>query len=152
MSDGQVESRDDPRPETGLSTQFYRLRSFQNLPIRETIRLGDVEMPRLMSDSSAGTFPEIYNEALEILAEYNRSLEARFERMVRTQERKYWANVVGLFGVFVSVLALVIVGLPKITTDPTLPFWSVFWLNVAQILPVALVLAVFVLVARWVVR
>ncbi len=122
------------------------------MPVRETIKVGDLELPRLFSDAAANLFPEIYNEALERLAEYTRTQEDRFTKLVDRQERKYWANVVALFGVFISVLSLIIVGLPKITTDPSLPFWCVVRLNLAQLLPVAVLLMIFVLIARWVVR
>jgi hypothetical protein len=62
------------------------------------------------------------------------------------------ATVAGVFGIFVSVLALILVGLPKIVTDPRLPFWAVVQLNLAQLLPIAIVLALFVLALRLVVR
>ena len=149
---GEVDFRDDPRPETGLSTQFYRPRSFAGLPVRDTIRIGNVDLPRLLSDSQASLFPEVFNESLEQVADYAHDLERRFTELVRRQQRRYWANVASLFGVFISVLSLVLVGLPKITTDPSLPFWSVVQLNLAQVLPIAVVLAVFLLILRWVIR
>lgn len=148
----QIEFRDDPRPQTGLSMRFYRLKSFAGLPIRETVTLGEVELPRLLSDSIVSLFPEVLNEAIEQLADYNRTLEVRFKGLVQAQQRKYWANVAGLFGVFVSVLALIIVGLPQITTNPQLPFWSLVQLNLAQLLPLAIVLAIFVCLIQWIIR
>lgn len=149
---GEVDFRDDPRPETGLSTRFYRLKSFTGLPVRDTIRIGNVDLPRLLSDSQASLFPEVFNESLEQVADYARDLEKRFAELVRRQQRRYWANVAALFGVFISVLSLVLVGLPKITTDPQLPFWDVVRLNLAQVLPIAVVLAIFLLIMRLVVR
>lgn len=140
---GEVDFRSDPRPETGLSTRFYRPKSFTGLPVRDTIRIGNVDLPRLLSDSQASLFPEVFNESLELVADYARDLEKRFVEIVRRQQRRYWANVASLFGVFISVLSLVIVGLPKITTDPQLPFWDVVRLNLAQVLPIVVVLAIF---------
>lgn len=145
---GEVDFRDDPRPETGLSTRFYRPKSFTGLPVRDTIRIGNVELPRLLSDSQASLFPEVFNESLEQVADYAHDLESRFTELVRRQQRRYWANVASLFGVLISVLSLVLVGLPKISTDPNLPFWSVVQLNLAQVLPIAVVLAVFLLILR----
>jgi len=149
---GEVDFRDDPRPESGLSTRFYRPDSFVGLPVRDTIRIGNLELPRLLSDSQASLFPEVFNESLEQVADYARDLEKRFGALVRKQQRKYWANVASLFGVFISVLALILVGLPKITTNPNLPFWAVVQLNLAQVLPIAAVLAIFLLLMRWVLR
>jgi hypothetical protein len=109
-------------------------------------------LPRVTSDSGARFFPEIYNESLEILSEYASSLENRFKEIVRDQEQRYWAKVSGLFATLVSVLALLFVGLPKITTDPSLPFLRVVLLNLGQVLPMAVVLALFVLVLKWILR
>jgi hypothetical protein len=147
-----VEVKVDQQPSVGRAATYYRLKHFQGLPIRETIRLGDIEIPRLLSDSQPSLFPETFNEGNERLADYINNIEARFARLVRQEQSKYWGNVVGIFGVLVSVLALILTGLPKIVTDPSLSFFEVFKLNLAQLLPLGLVLALLVLALRWVVR
>lgn len=148
----EIDFQDDPRPATGLPTRYYRPRSFVGHPVCDTIKIGNVELQRLLSDSKPRLLPEVFNESLEQVADYTRYLEKRFGDLVRKQQRKYWANVASLFGVFTSVLALILVGLPKITTDPLLPFWCVVRLNFAQVLPIAVVLAIFLLLMRCVLR
>ncbi len=144
---GDVEREADPGGGT-----YYRLGRRDGLPIRKTIKIGDSEIPRLLADSSPRFLPEHFNDAMEQLAELSTALERRFRRVVAEEQRRYWANVVGIFSILVSVLALILTGLPKIVSDPTLPFWSVVLMNLSQILPLAVVLAVLVLVLRWVVR
>jgi hypothetical protein len=148
----RVEMQPDPRPGLDRPINYYRLKSYQNLPIRHTIKVGDQEIPRVLSVSSPRFLPEDLNEQIERLAEYTDTLEKRFADLVKEEQRGYWANVVTIFGVFVSLLTLIIVGLPKITTDPSLPFWQVVELNFAQLLPVASILAAFVLLLRVLIR
>lgn len=144
---GDAEREADPGGDT-----YYRLMRRDGLPIRKTIKIGDSEIPRLLADSSARFLPEHFNDAVEQLAELSTTLERRFKRVVAEEQRRYWANIVGIFSVLVSVLALILTGLPKIVSDPTLPFWSAVLMNLSQILPLAVVLAFLVLVLRWVVR
>lgn len=142
----------DPRKAIGRPVRYYQLGSFQGIPIRDRIKVGDVEVPRLLSVAAAGYFPEDFNEAVERLAEYSDGLEKRFSELVKKEQRAYWGTIVSIFGVFVAILAFVLVGLPKITTDTSLTFWQIVKLNGAQILPLALVLALFVLLLRWIIH
>jgi hypothetical protein len=152
VSTDRIEKQIDERKEIGRPVQYYRFKSFENIPIRDTIKVGEVEIPRILSWASHRFFPEDYNETVERLAEYTDSLEKRFSDLVKEEQRKYWARIISVFGVFVSILSFVLVGLPKIQTDPSLPFWNVFLFNLAQILPLAAVLALFVIVLRIVIR
>lgn len=148
----KIEVQVDARKISGGPVRFYRFIVDGDFPVTETIRVGDFEVPRLMADSKAALLPETFNEAVEQLAEHSRTLEDRFVKLVQSEQRRYWGNVAGLFGIFVSVLALILVGLPKIATDPDLSFWQVVFVNLAQVLPIAVVLALFVLAVRFVIR
>ncbi|NOT09433.1 MAG: hypothetical protein HOP28_14680 [Gemmatimonadales bacterium] len=151
-ADAIIERRDDPRDVSLTPQHYYRLKAYKGMPVRTSIALGGLELPRLLSDSAASLFPEILNESLELLSEYNASLEKRFQELVSAQERRYWAKVAGLFAALVSVLALVLVALPKIAVDPSLTFWKTVQVNLAQVLPLAIVLALFCLTIRRIVR
>jgi len=142
----------DQLPGVGNVVRYYRLSSYEGIPIRDSIEVGSIKVPRLLARSKITLFPEDFNEAIERLAEYATGLERRFAELVKEEQRTYWATIVSVFGVFVAVLALVLTGLPKITTDSSLPFWKIVELNGAQLLPMALVLALFVLVLRRVIR
>jgi hypothetical protein len=52
----------------------------------------------------------------------------------------------------IAVFSLIIVGLPRIETDTSLGFWEIVSTNAAQLVPVAVVLAIFVVVLRWIVK
>jgi len=152
VQSNRIVEQTDPRTAIGRPLRYYQLSSFQGIPIQENIKVGDVEVPRLLSIAGVGYFPEDFNEAVGRLAEHSAGLEKRFGELVRKEQRAYWGNIVSIFGVFVAILAFVLVGMPKITTDPSLAFWEVVKLNGAQLLPLAFILALFVLVLRWVIR
>jgi hypothetical protein len=147
-----IEKLTDPREQTGYPEDFFRLKNLRGIPIRTHIRVGDIDVPRLMSDSRPNLLPEIFNESVERLAEYANSLEKRFNDIVQKELRQYWSSFAGVVGVMIAVFSLIIVGLPRIETDATLGFWDIVLMNTAQLLPIALVLAVFVLALRWVVK
>ncbi len=142
----------DPHPTTGEPEVLYRLNDIRGVPLRNTIMIGDVPVRRLLNDSNPRFLPETLNEHAEAVAEYSAKLERHFKELVRKEQRRYWANVVGVMGLMISLLAIIIVGLPKIETDPYLPWWDVFLMNLAQLLPLVVVLILLVVALRWIVR
>ena len=134
---------------TNSTEKFYRLREYQKWPVRRFIEVGDIAVPRLLADSNPRVFPELFNEQIERLAKHSQNLELRFVEAVKKEQEKYWSQVVGVLGVVVAVLAIVIVGLPKIQTDLSLPFWDVVLLNLSQLLPLGITLVLLVLALKW---
>lgn len=145
---GQIISEKDEHKVSDIIINYYRVKELANLPIRETIKIGEKEVPRVLSDSILRFFPENLNEQIERLSEYADTLEKRFVKLVKKEQRKYWGNVIGIFGAFISILSIIIVGLPKITTDTSLSFKQILILNLSQLLPIAIVLAILVVVLR----
>jgi hypothetical protein len=152
INGGKITVEEDHRDKRAPSVNYYRLTSYDGIPVRDSIILGDQEIIRVLSISSPRFLPEDLNEQIERLAEYTNGLERRFADLVREEQRGYWANIVTVFGVFVSILTLIIVGLPKITASPSLSPWTLVWLNLGQLLPIAVVLALFVFLLRCVIR
>ena len=148
----KIISRVDPRKLTGLPITYYRIKDPSLYPVQPSIRLGNMDIPRLPCDADPRYLPEVLNEQIELLADYTDSLEKRFIKLVKKQQRRYWANLLGIFAALLSVMALVITGLPKITVPSTMTFKEVFLVNSAQVLPIALVLALFIIVLRIIIR
>ena len=142
----------DSHSVTGQSEAFYRCRDCKCVAVRKTIMIGDTPVPRLLSDSNPRFLPETLNEHTESIAEYSARLEERFKELVKKEQRQYWANVVGIVGLMISILAVIMVGLPKIWTDPNLAFWDVVLVNLAQLLPLAVVLVLLVVTLRLILR
>jgi hypothetical protein len=152
VKNGSIREEMDMQGSIGRAVRYFSLPSFSNVAIRESIRIGDSEVPRVLSESSVKYLPENLNETVERMSEFAGGLERRFEEILRKQLREYWATIVTVFGVFVAIIALVTASLPRIATGPSQRFWDVLWLNLAQVIPVALVLALFVIALFLVVR
>lgn len=148
----KVVSEVDIQELTDLSITYYRMKDPSLYHVLPSIPLGDVDVPRLLSGSKIKFTSENLNEQIELLAGYTDNLERRFIKLVEKQQRRYWSNLIGIFGALLSVMALVITGLPKITVTSTMTFEEVFLINSAQILPIAIVLALFVIVLRIIIR
>jgi len=144
-----ITSNTDTRGGLLSAVKYYKLSDYNNIPVKETINVGGTDVHRLLSVSSPTNFPEEFNESIQELSKYSASLEGRFTNLVKKEQNKYWGQVITIFGAFVALLSIIIVGLPKITTDPNLPFWSIVQLNVAQLLPIVFVMVVFVVVLKW---
>ncbi len=148
----RIKSHVDPRKISGSPITYYRINDPSLYPVRPSIGLGDMDVPRLLSDANPTYLPETLNEQIELLADYTDILEKRFIKLVEKQQRRYWSNLIVIFGALLSVMALVITGLPKITVSSTMTFKEVLLVNSAQVLPIALVLALFVIVLRIIIR
>jgi hypothetical protein len=94
----RIVEQTDPRVAIGRPVRYYQLRSYQSIPITEKIKVGDVEVPRLLSVAAVAFFPEDFNEVVGGLAEYSAGLEKRFGELVRKEQRAYWGNIACFLG------------------------------------------------------
>lgn len=152
INSGKIVRAEDSRGGHVDTVVYYRPASYEGMPVKDVIKFEDVEINRLLASGNPVFFPEEFNEAVENLAKHANGLQERFQRLVRKEQQKYWGNIISIFGVFISILAFILVGLPKITTEPTLSFCKVVVLNLGQLLPLAVVLAIFIVVLRVVIR
>lgn len=153
---GQIQSFLDKQEEIGRPTHYYKMASVTNLPIREIVRVGDVDVPRIFGCSNPKVMPANADEVAEQLAQYANSLEARFTELVNKQWKAYWARIISVFTIFVGLLAIVFTVIPK--TPPVgaveaLPKYS--HLLVAQfvnVIPLAVVFIMVGFVLRWIIK
>ncbi len=113
----------------------YSLPSYRNIPFEEYIPVGNTRVPRQISTDQIR--PEEINEMVEAVAEYSKSLEARFQEIVRKETRGYWANIITLFGLFIALFSLIVSS-----------FGTGSGVKSEQIIPLGIVLAIFVLVLK----
>ena len=150
---GKLES---PLGHTGDSRAMvqagYKLPADMDVPIRMTIQVGDVPIFRILQSDMIQLSLEDINEAIESLARYSETMESRSRELIREERRKYWANLIPLFGIFVAMFSFILISLPRIETSMQYSFWKTLEVNTAQILPVAIILALFVAVLRLVFR
>ncbi len=128
----------------------YKASEQYNDLCNDSIEIGNTKFPRIFVGDPSD--PERINEFAEALAQYHKSQELLYEQKITalTEElkQKYWANVAVLFGMFLSVFAIIIK-----STDTTIDLTSKslldsFWSVLIPILPLILVLTIFI-IALW---
>jgi hypothetical protein len=144
----RIDSLDITGLEEGKPSVAYRLASGESVQIRQTIKVGDIDVPRILRTDVVPISLEDMNEQVERLAEYAASLEDRFSDIVKDERKKHWGNVITLFGLFVAIFSFILVSLPRIAVQPSHGFWQIVSINAAQILPLAIVLFLFVMALK----
>lgn len=124
----------------------YNLVSYNNIPSKEYITIGDIKVPRLLANDRAR--PEDINIYIESLAKKSVELENNIESTIDERLKGYWANIIVLFGIFIGLFSLIITFVDKVKIDASQSFWSVLSLNLAQVLPLAIVLGGFVFLLK----
>lgn len=124
----------------------YVLPSYESMPVRQYLAVGDIKVPRLLSDDRPR--PEELNLFVEVLAERILQLETEAEVKLDDRLKSYWANVVTLFGAFIGVFSLIVGFLKVVPIEANSTFWSVFFMSSAQVIPLAIVLGLFVWLLR----
>jgi biotin operon repressor len=128
----------------------YALPSYDNIPVKEYMSISGIKVPRVLAYDRPR--PEDLNIFFESLARRSASLESEFNKIVEEKLQSYWANIIILFGIFISLFALIVTFVEKVEIESGSSFWGVFALNAAQVLPLALVLAGFVWLLKWLFR
>ena len=131
---------------------YYKVTSFKNIPIRETIKVGDSQIPRVLSYTDVEYFPENFNEAIEKLARLATCLESRLEERIKKYQREYWAKIGGVFTIFLGIIAIVFSGIPKVVVDTSLGLLRSLLYNFVAILPFAAVFVGFAFLMRWIIK
>ena len=132
--------------DSGIMFRGYGLPSYEHIPIRRTIKLGDRFVPRILRTDLVGLSLEDINEAIETLSEHFGFLGEQYTEQFKKEIRKQWGNLIAIFGIFVAIFSFIIVTLPRMNFPAPYHFGNIFLASVAQVLPVALILAIFVLV------
>ena len=144
QKEGRIENPMQMSGEGPYAANYYKLKSYNGIPIRRTIKIGDIEVNRILRVDSVESSLEDINEAVERLAEYSDSLEDIFYEKFKKEMNRYWANIIILFGLFIAIFSLIIVALPRINMPENMSFFNILLTNTAQILPITLVLAIFI--------
>jgi len=132
--------------ELKIEYDAYSLKSYENIPIKKDIKVGEILVPRILKTDLIQVTLEDINEQIETLAEFSQSIGDQLSRKFEEEIRKQWGDLIALFGIFVAVFSFILVALPRIEVNITDGFWKIFFINTAQVLPVAIVLSIFVFV------
>jgi hypothetical protein len=89
---------------------------------------------------------EDINNAIESLSEYNKVLSSKFKVEMEKATERYWGSIIGLFGLFVALFSLINLAVPKKELPASYSFRESLLAGIAQSVPIALILGIFVLV------
>jgi hypothetical protein len=123
-----------------------KLTNDKDIPVRKYINVGDVEVPRILTSDSALMSLEDINNAIESLSEYNKVLSSKFKVEMEKATERYWGSIIGLFGLFVALFSLINLAVPKKELPASYSFRESLLAGIAQSVPIALILGIFVLV------
>lgn len=154
--EGQIKSFLDKREEIGKPVHYYKIASIENLPIRESVKVGDVDVPRTFGCANPKVIPANSDEVIEQLAHHANSLETHFSKLLEKERKEYWARTISVFTIFLGLLAIVF----KLTTKTAsvenvaaLPTYLHLLLKqFVEVIPLALVFIVVGLVVRWIIK
>jgi len=148
-----VKKEIDPRQGQIKSVDYYRI-ILDNLDIRETIKVGNIEFPRILSLEKLHLLPENLNEQIQQLAKYSKSLDdyaAKLER-IEKEQKNYWAKTITVFTILLGLLAVVLDKLPRTITTPSLGLKDLLWQNFVPLIPFCSIIIVFALVIYFVIK
>ncbi len=123
----------------------FKLTNYDSAFIRETIKLGDKEIPRLINGNQSRI--EDINYAMESLAEYADKLETKFEKKLNKQIQTYWLSIVTIFGVFIALFSFIIkISNHEISSENS--FWVTIGIGFANLIPLIVLLVIMLLTIR----
>jgi len=136
------------KTEPGILFRGYSLSSYENIPIRRDIQIGNTSVHRILSTEIINLSLEDINEAIETLAEAFATMEKQYSERLKDEINKQWGNLIIIFGIFVAIFSFIIVALKPFEFPKSYSFWEIILASSAHLLPVAAILAIFVLVLK----
>ena len=129
-----------------VGKESFRLVNRDHLPVKEYMDINGIRAPRILENDKPR--PEEINIFFEELAKKISNVENEIEKRTESKLKENWASIIILFGIFIGLFSLIISIVGKIDTQEGDGFVEVLGLNFAQIIPSAIVLAIFVIVLR----
>jgi hypothetical protein len=147
----------DERKEIGKPIYYYKIAKTDNLAIQESIKVADLEVPRILNCSKPPVFPGDFDEVIRQIAKYTNNLETRFTEQVKKERDAYWAKTISIFTIYLGILAIIFQLMqktPLVISEETLRMkWHIFLLqNFIELLPIIAVFIIVALVLRWIVK
>lgn len=131
--------------------EYIQLKDYSNIPINGEQRIGDNSVIKLLpySRSSASEL----NEIIDTLVDYTNDLESKVTNRLRTETARIYRQMISIFGVFVSVFAIIVISTEKMLRfNPEIlekGWLELLWKSTALFLPVGIVIGLLVLIVMY---
>lgn len=127
----------------------YYIKEFpETYPFKEHIVVGDRIIPRLIDGDKVRA--EDINSIVEALVDYTNNIDSQIEKRVQEETAKVYKQMIGIFGVFVSIFAVIVISTDKMLRfSPDILQNDWIWLFIkssALFLPVGIVVGGLVLI------
>jgi len=98
----------------------YYIKEFpEHFPVKEHIRVGSVLVPRLLDGDR--TRAEDINAIIEAVVDYANRIDEQIEDRIQQETVKIYRQMIGIFGVFVSIFAIIVISTDKLLRfDPAI--------------------------------
>lgn len=143
----KIEARDKGNQKSALRRALRRREAVAlvnppDAPIKGEYVIGDTEVVRLLSGDIVSA--EDINEVTEALKEYIERIDKTFEERVQKKTAEIYKQMIGIFGVFVSIFSIIIISTDKMlrfSPDILQQGWfELFLKSIALFLPVGIVI------------
>jgi hypothetical protein len=135
------------KPITERRKSYYVKDFPETYPIQEHIRVGNKLIPRLIDGDKARA--EDLNSIIEAVVDYTNGIDREIEKRVQEETAKVYKQMIGIFGIFVSIFAIIVISTEKMLRfSPEIlrnDWWWLFGQSIALFLPVGLVVGGLVL-------
>lgn len=130
----------------GPEKKEYSLKSPVNITIEEYLDFGTHKIPRLLGTDLYNI--ETTNIAMKSLMDTEKRLKKIIKDSMEKELKKYWGNIIVIFGLFMSVFSLIITSINKIEIGENWSVKELFLYNLAQVLPIAIILFLFLFILK----
>lgn len=112
----KIEARDKPGQKSALRRALKRREAVSlvnppDAPIKGEYLIGETEVLRLLGGDIVSA--EDINEVTEALKEYIEHIDKTFEERVQKKTAEIYKQMIGIFGVFVSIFSIIIISTDK---------------------------------------
>ena len=135
-------------------TKSYYLKDYTGYQeVKDEIQVGEEKYPRMIAGDVVR--PEDINFVIEQLAISTKKAKENTLKEIKENSRQLNTQLIVIFGIFVSIFAVIVIGTDKlITLDPSLikelAWWQLIGKSSALLAPVLIVVCVLVLMLDWV--
>lgn len=150
VKDGFLSLRTDPvrlrtnPSEVILERKSYFIAQELNVPIETEINVGGVDIPRMI-DGDVARGEDINATALRFNKVFSRMSED-LRNELKHETTKFWGTLVTTFGLFLSIFSLLNLSIKLVPYSSDMALKEVLLQSIVNILPLAIVLAVFTIV------
>ncbi len=111
-------------------------------PICLTNKIGQFQIPRLLDGTRVSA--EDVNQMVEAIAIYQNDVKSEFEKETNRKVGEIYRQMIGIFGVFVSIFAVIVISTDKmIRFNPdilSLDWWQLLGKSSALFLPIGIII------------